>query len=193
MLKALLDEHDWHPDKAQCLCHPILKNTPVQQIIEEFKTQLNAYWLGKPPFHSPVVGGDAMEWWEDLEVGRSPRSAVLEMLGVRIFSILVNSMPDERTNSNITWFNSPLRGNQAPERLVDMIIDAKGPARPPRRPTVAFRRLNREVLEKTMMKARMKDDDDSISELESDSDSDADLTKSIVDEELRKQQEALDK
>jgi len=30
-------------------------------------------------------------------------------------------MPDERTNSTITWFNSPLRGNQNAQTLVDMI------------------------------------------------------------------------
>ena len=30
-------------------------------------------------------------------------------------------MPDERTNSTITWFNSPLRGNQDAQTLVDMI------------------------------------------------------------------------
>lgn len=44
------------------------------------------------------------------------------MLGIRIFGILVNSMPDERTNSNITWFNSALRGNQKQEGLLDMIM-----------------------------------------------------------------------
>jgi hypothetical protein len=30
-------------------------------------------------------------------------------------------MPDERTNSQITWFNSALRGNQNAQTLVDMI------------------------------------------------------------------------
>ena len=30
-------------------------------------------------------------------------------------------MPDERTNSRITWFNSALRGNQNAQTLVDMI------------------------------------------------------------------------
>ena len=30
-------------------------------------------------------------------------------------------MPDERTNSDITWFNSPLRGNQNAQTLIDMI------------------------------------------------------------------------
>ena len=30
-------------------------------------------------------------------------------------------MPDERTNSTITWFNSPTRGNQTTQTIVDMI------------------------------------------------------------------------
>ena len=30
-------------------------------------------------------------------------------------------MPDERTNSTITWFNSPIRGSQNAQTLVDMI------------------------------------------------------------------------
>jgi len=30
-------------------------------------------------------------------------------------------MPDEWTNSRITWFNSALRGNQNAQTLVDMI------------------------------------------------------------------------
>jgi len=44
-----------------------------------------------------------------------------QMFASRIFSILINSMPDERTNSTITWFNSPYRGNQLAGNLVDMI------------------------------------------------------------------------
>jgi hypothetical protein len=44
-----------------------------------------------------------------------------QILAIRIFSILVNSMPDERTNSTITWFNSPIRGNQMTRTIVDMI------------------------------------------------------------------------
>ena len=46
---------------------------------------------------------------------------VLQVLAVKIFSILVNSMPDERTNSFITWLNSPNRGNQTTQTIVDMI------------------------------------------------------------------------
>ncbi|KAJ7244234.1 hypothetical protein C8J57DRAFT_1242945 [Mycena rebaudengoi] len=33
----------------------------------------------------------------------------------------VTSMADERTNRTLTWFNSPLRGNQKIETLFDMI------------------------------------------------------------------------
>jgi hypothetical protein len=44
-----------------------------------------------------------------------------KILAVKIFSILVNSMPDERTNSTITWLNSPIRGNQTTQTVVDMI------------------------------------------------------------------------
>ena len=44
-----------------------------------------------------------------------------QVLAIRIFSILVNSMPDERTNSTITWFNSPTRGNQVTRTIVDML------------------------------------------------------------------------
>lgn len=40
---------------------------------------------------------------------------------IKLFSVLVNSMRDERTNSTITWFNPPLRGNQNARTPVDMI------------------------------------------------------------------------
>jgi len=44
-----------------------------------------------------------------------------QVLAIRIFSMLVNSMPDERTNSTITWFNSPNRGNQITWTIVHML------------------------------------------------------------------------
>jgi hypothetical protein len=43
------------------------------------------------------------------------------MLAIKIYSTLVNSMPDERTGSKITWLNSPLRANQDVATLVNMI------------------------------------------------------------------------
>jgi len=35
--------------------------------------------------------------------------------------MLINLMPDECTNSTITWFNSTLHGNQKAQILVNMI------------------------------------------------------------------------
>ncbi|KAF8187082.1 hypothetical protein K438DRAFT_2019749 [Mycena galopus ATCC 62051] len=107
--------------------------------------------------------------------------SVLQMLTVHIFGILANSMPDERMNSNITWFNSPLQGNQKAENLLDMILvrqwhtyhteDVK--VRCPRQnSTVAFRRLNPELLEKVKHKAT--DHSNSDSETNSDSDKESD-------------------
>jgi hypothetical protein len=46
---------------------------------------------------------------------------LVQLLSVRIFSVLVNSMPDERTNSTITWLNSPVRGNQQSRSIINMI------------------------------------------------------------------------
>jgi hypothetical protein len=41
------------------------------------------------------------------------------LLSKRIFSILINSMPDEEANSTITWLNSAIPGNQ--KTIVNMI------------------------------------------------------------------------
>lgn len=46
---------------------------------------------------------------------------MIQMLAVKIFSVLVNSMPDERTGSRFTWLNSGLRGCQLPQNLIDMV------------------------------------------------------------------------
>ncbi|KAJ7923886.1 hypothetical protein B0H13DRAFT_2316051 [Mycena leptocephala] len=117
------------------------------------------------------------------------------MLGVRIFGILVNSTPDEGTNSNITWFNSPLRGNQKQEGLLDMIMvgqwyryhapGAEGSRRPPRCPTVAFHRLDQAVIDKAKMKRREEDSD------ASDSDADSMEMDEEDDKELEKISDAL--
>ncbi|KAJ7892709.1 hypothetical protein B0H13DRAFT_1886597 [Mycena leptocephala] len=82
--------------------------------------------------------------------------------------MLVNSMPDERTNYNLTWFNSPLRGNQKPETLTDMIEvgewygkHVKTPAvnKKPFRPVVKFRNIDEKVL-KSVQSGRKSSDSD---------------------------------
>ncbi|KAJ7504072.1 hypothetical protein B0H11DRAFT_2353102 [Mycena galericulata] len=197
VLKALLEQHATHDSK--CLCHPLLKTQSAAAIVDGLRLQLEAFWLGEPPFHAPVLKDDTMEWWMNLERGNSPRSNVLAMLGLRIFGILVNSMPDERTNSNITWFNSALRGNQKAEGLLDMITvgqwhkyhapGAEGSRRPARRPTVAFRRLDQSVINQTKMKMREEDPEAEVSD-NPDSDADSSMDEAQK-EELQKVSDAL--
>ncbi|KAG1884568.1 hypothetical protein F4604DRAFT_1731111 [Suillus subluteus] len=63
-------------------------------------------------------------------------------------------MPDERTNSTITWFNSPIRGNQNAQTLVDMIQirqwygkhNNKDYVPSKYRPVVKFRNIEESVL-----------------------------------------------
>ncbi|KAJ7446301.1 hypothetical protein FB451DRAFT_1055250, partial [Mycena latifolia] len=186
LLKGLIDRHQKHD--SGCNCHPIFQKKDISktslEIVRECQAQLEACWQGEVPFHAPILNDAAMEWWENLEIGYSPRSGVLAMLAVRIFGILANSMPDERTNSNITWFNSPLRGNQKAENLLDMILvgqwhtyHAEVLRRPRRNPTVAFRRLNPEFLEKVKHKAA--DHSNSDSETDSDSDKESDQSPTL--------------
>ncbi|KAI0285800.1 hypothetical protein BGY98DRAFT_241522 [Russula aff. rugulosa BPL654] len=67
-------------------------------------------------------------------------------------------MPDERTNSLITWFNSALRGNQSAQTLVDMIqigqwydkhenAGSQANAKPKCRPAVKFRNIDENALQ----------------------------------------------
>ncbi|KAM6503573.1 hypothetical protein JOM56_000516 [Amanita muscaria] len=81
-----------------------------------------------------------------------------QLLSVRIFSVLVNSMPDERTNSTITWLNSPVRGNQQSRSIINMIQvgqwygkhvkDEPKASRSQARPAVKFRVIDKSVLER---------------------------------------------
>ncbi|KAL1714614.1 ribonuclease H-like domain-containing protein [Schizophyllum commune] len=87
--------------------------------IKALRTQLKDYWRREYPFHEDVTGGDSLAWWQKLI--EHPRANVLAMLAIELFSILPNSMPDERTGSKFTWMNSALRGNQHATNLVYMV------------------------------------------------------------------------
>ncbi|TFK52816.1 hypothetical protein OE88DRAFT_1608814, partial [Heliocybe sulcata] len=116
------------------------------------RAQLLVFWRNQYPFDQPLDGQDTLTWWEGLQ--HHPSADILAMLAIRIFSILVNSMADERTGSRMTWLNSPLRGNQQVRSLTDMIMigqwygthikDKKTKER--RRPTVKFREINKDIL-----------------------------------------------
>ena len=44
-----------------------------------------------------------------------------QLLAMKHYAVAINSMADERTASNFTWFNSSLRNHQQVGTLVDMI------------------------------------------------------------------------
>ncbi|KAJ7217711.1 ribonuclease H-like domain-containing protein [Mycena pura] len=158
------------------------------ELAVRLQKQLVAFWSSEAPFHADLIDGDIMEWLRNLALGGSARCDVLVMLLQRVFSILVNSMPDERTNSMITWLNSPLRGNQNAQTLINMIKvgqwytyhapNASGPRRPPRPPTVPFRRIPDAAIKATQMVESQSDDseeEDSDSEDESDDQSEREI------------------
>jgi hypothetical protein len=119
-------------------CHRLVAQLGSNRVVSDFCQQLLAFSRQEWPFTDPITHGNALTWWESLE--QHPHACVLavsghlqffaecqdvqhlwQMLAIKIFSVLVNSMPDERTGSKITWFNSPLRANQDVSTLVNMI------------------------------------------------------------------------
>ncbi|TRM58371.1 ribonuclease H-like domain-containing protein [Schizophyllum amplum] len=86
---------------------------------DALKTQLQMYWQREYPFNDIVENDDSYAWWKTLL--SHPKANVLAMLAVGLFSILPNSMPDERTGSKFTWLNSALRGSQNASSLVYMV------------------------------------------------------------------------
>ncbi|ESK80704.1 hypothetical protein Moror_16582, partial [Moniliophthora roreri MCA 2997] len=60
-----------------------------------------------------------LEWWTALVP--HPKAFVLAFLGIKLFLVLANSMPNEHTGSSITWLNSPLRNCQTVETLMQML------------------------------------------------------------------------
>ena len=45
----------------------------------------------------------------------------MQMLAIKLYSLAVNSMAEERTISTFTWLNSNLRNGQHAKTLVDMV------------------------------------------------------------------------
>ena len=137
MLKPMLERIQSSSDPS--VGHPDLREKGVSTSVKDLKHQIELFWNGEYPFRVTDVGKitNPLDWWRD--IGRYDGAKVLsvrninyhdsrwkfhntnQVLAIRIFSILVNSMPDERTNSTITWFNLPTRGNQMTRTIVDMI------------------------------------------------------------------------
>ncbi|KAF8487250.1 hypothetical protein DFH94DRAFT_621639 [Russula ochroleuca] len=132
-------------------CHRLVAQLGSNRVVSDFCQQLLAFSRQEWPFTDPITHGNALTWWESLE--QHPHACVLAMLAIKIFSVLVNSMPDERTGSKITWFNSPLRANQDVSTLVNMIqigqwysVHKKGGPKEKHRPVVKFRDMEKDLM-----------------------------------------------
>ncbi|KAJ4500079.1 ribonuclease H-like domain-containing protein [Lentinula lateritia] len=125
------------------------------ELVEAFKSQLLAFGRNQFPFKSGCnQDTDPLKWWKHLT--QDENADVLATINVKIFAVLPNSMPDERTVSEFTQQNSALRGNQSVSTLVDIVQVgqwykvhspriAGGPVKPPRQPVVKFRDMTREL------------------------------------------------
>ncbi|KAI0643696.1 ribonuclease H-like domain-containing protein [Trametes meyenii] len=116
-LKSLLQS-----EFGRTTIHPTLQALGMAKSVAEFRRQLMAYARAEWPFDRPLstdTGRPVLQWWLDLAV--HPDARVLAILAIKLYSIAVNSMADERTASNFSWFNSALRNRQEVQTLVDMI------------------------------------------------------------------------
>ncbi|KAJ3866048.1 hypothetical protein EV359DRAFT_79936 [Lentinula novae-zelandiae] len=149
MLKDILDLSE--NDSEECREKLFGERTKVA-IVNCLKTQIKDFWYGHRPFNSMLNGQTSLEWWRHLQ--RDSNASVIAFLAVKIFSILVNSMSDECTNSYVTWLNSPLWGNQLVGTVIDMIQvgqwyrkqDTQKAIK--KQPVVGFRFIEPERLEK---------------------------------------------
>ncbi|KAJ6491168.1 hypothetical protein C8R45DRAFT_1096684 [Mycena sanguinolenta] len=88
------------------------------EVMDAFKLQFEAYTQQYPPFtvhHN--TWSKAMEYWRSLE--NLPESSIIAFVSIKIFSILGNSMPEERTVSRFTHTDTRDRANQDARMIVD--------------------------------------------------------------------------
>ncbi|KAI0643457.1 ribonuclease H-like domain-containing protein [Trametes meyenii] len=159
-LRDMLERVKTHPDDYH---DPILVNISAKKASQDLKNQLEAYWKGEYPFNEPICPKDPLAYWTEMKHHSSSR--ILAVVCIKIFSVLANSMPDERTGSKFTWFNSALRGKQKAQTLIDMVqigqywlrkrdlskpsqgnTSSKTFKRPIRQPIVKFRDINKDLL-----------------------------------------------
>ncbi|KAG2116350.1 hypothetical protein BD769DRAFT_1778182 [Suillus cothurnatus] len=165
------------------------------EVASGLRHQLEAFWHGEWPFNQQVKDGNPLAWWESLQDHLHAR--VLAHLAIKIFSVLVNSMPEERTNSTITWFNSPTRGSQNAQTLVDMIQIGQWYGKHQNKdyvlskycPVVKFRNIEESVLQAVQTGST---DDESVADIDrvADSDNEDEAEDKLLESEIDEHQPA---
>ncbi|KAJ3859225.1 ribonuclease H-like domain-containing protein, partial [Lentinula novae-zelandiae] len=91
----------------------------IQTVVQEFSPQLLAYSRKEYPFGDLMGSKSTLEWWHELLPYLKAR--VIVFLAVKMYSVLANSMPDERWGLKKTCLNTPLRNKQKVGTLANMI------------------------------------------------------------------------
>lgn len=78
----------------------------------EYKTalvsELRMYSRAQYPYNTPLVKDQSMKlWWKG--INELPNAVVLPALAVKLYSIRINSMPEERSVSTFTWLTPSVR------------------------------------------------------------------------------------
>ncbi|KAJ7847041.1 ribonuclease H-like domain-containing protein [Mycena leptocephala] len=90
----------------------------ASEVMDVFKLQFEAYTRQYPPFSvRSNTWSKAMQYWRSLQ--DLPESSIIAFVAIKIFSILGNSMPEERTVSRFTRTDTRDRANQDARTIVD--------------------------------------------------------------------------
>ncbi|KAJ7673239.1 ribonuclease H-like domain-containing protein [Mycena polygramma] len=124
-------------------------HSDASAIMDAFKAQFELYSRQHPPFSVRASHlTKPLAYWRSL--AELPASSVLAFVAVKIFSILANSMPEERTVSRFTRIDTPDRSSHGVRSVVDQtkvyqhngrVRRAAGdlPKRPSKGPTLHWR------------------------------------------------------
>ncbi|KAH9936967.1 ribonuclease H-like domain-containing protein, partial [Amylocystis lapponica] len=99
--------------------HPLLSDPAKKRrdLKARFKSQFCAYATRYYPFNIPLVDGQSpLDWWRNLE--KNGQADIISILAIKLFSIMPNSMAEERTASTFTWLNRALRSRQHLDTIV---------------------------------------------------------------------------
>ncbi|KAJ6573317.1 ribonuclease H-like domain-containing protein, partial [Mycena sp. CBHHK59/15] len=104
--------------QASCDSPAFDRYSMAGEIMEVFKLQFEAYTRQYPPFSvRSHTWSKAMQYWRSL--ADLPESSILALVAIKVFSILGNSMPEERTVSRFTRTDTRDRANQDARTIVD--------------------------------------------------------------------------
>ncbi|KAG8715661.1 hypothetical protein FRC08_010296 [Ceratobasidium sp. 394] len=127
-------------------------NEGVSTIISIFKSQVCAYARGEHPFvqTAPTSTTDPMTYWKRLL--KHPNACFLAPIAVKLFSLVPNSMAEERTVSSFTALNTKERSRQKVSTLVHLtrirqhLLRERQTTKIQKKPVVKFRDLGATVL-----------------------------------------------